>query len=155
MNLFEFKGKTVGLDDFSKDVWRQTLKDSVAPVRDGARLLAEKMEEALSGSAGSAPGLPPGLVEGHLRNSIGYEEPETSVKHASVISDVGMGAGRAATLRVRESQAAGVNPFEYGWNLEHGGIGAFGRREPPRPFVRTTVAKHEAAVLRIFEEALE
>lgn len=160
MTMFSFKGETFGLDDFREEVFRETFRDMKEPVRESGIFLAAEIERALSRQARSAPGSFPGMVEGHLRDSIGWgwddkTDVDVSIRYSNVSVAVGMGAGRKATHAVRASKAKGVNPFEYGYNFEFGGIGKGGRREPPRPFVRPMFELHEARVDEIIREAME
>jgi hypothetical protein len=68
----------------------------------------------------------------------------------TITSSVGLGFGRGYR-QLERAKAAGVNPFEYAWTLEYGGMSGKKRdvRIEPRPWARPAEARVESDVVRI------
>lgn len=91
----------------------------------------------------SAPGEPPAVLFGALRNSIGHRGPEWRAWTVQV--EVGVGLGTRAS--------GDVNPEEYATRLEFGGASR-GVYIAPRPYMAPTAARVEPTIERMFEAAL-
>ncbi len=144
---------TTGLEGLGPQLIRETQKVGRSALSKVSTVLARRMRQKLSkrGSP-SSPGSPPARVEGALRDSIGKDRPRRDGDTLSVT--VGVGVGRAKARKVQEWKAKGVNVFEYAALQEHGGIGANGRRYPPRPYARTAEEETEAEIDSMIQEIL-
>ncbi len=76
------------------------------------------------------------------------------IEDGDVVVHVGIGEGKAKARRVAELKGEGINVFEYALLLEHGGIGADGRRYPPYPYARPAEEESEAEISAILEREL-
>ncbi|MDK1102495.1 MAG: hypothetical protein QGD93_02560 [Actinomycetota bacterium] len=144
--LFEMGVKrTTGLEGLGPELIRETQKVARKALSSTSTVLARRMRQKLSKKGGpSAPGEAPARVEGALRDSIGKDRPRRDGDTMSV--KVGVGVGRAKARKVDEWKAKGVNVFEYAALHEHGGIGADGRRYPPRSYARAAEEETEAEI---------
>lgn len=81
----------------------------------------------------SAPGEPPAVLYGNLRNSVGYSEPRW--EGLVVTSEVGPGLGQAPA-------AGAPDPAKsYARRLELGGVDSRGVRILPRPYMEPTALR--------------
>ena len=92
----------------------------------------------------SAPGEPPALLWGNLRNSMGFSRPKWAGWTISM--EVGSGLGVRAT--------GDVNPDEYATRLEYGGYNSAGVYIARRPYMAPTEAKMEPVLQKLFEAGL-
>lgn len=159
-------GPPVGLEQMIEEIQVETLDDARRLVKAGALHMEGAIKEKLSGSrsgrtyrvpntlsavhVASAPGEPPAVLFGHLRNSIGHTEPE--VRGNMVTSDVGPGLGTGA----RAADAAAEDPRGYARILELGGLAGRGHsvRIRPRPYMRPAFAEEEPIVVGMWERGL-
>ena len=136
---------TTGLEGLGPELIRETRKVARSSLSSTSTVLRRGMVRKLSKRGGpSAPGSAPARVEGALRDSIGKDRPRRDGDKFSV--DVGPGVGRAKARKVEAQKAEGVNIFEYAALHEFGGIGADGRRYPPRSFARAAEEEAEAEI---------
>ena len=144
---------TVGLEGLAEELLEQTRKDALAPVAQAGQRLVDRMREKLSVRGGpSRPGDPPAMEEGALRDSIGRTGPYSDPGRVQIA--VGVGVGNEATRRVAEWRSKGVEVFEYARLHEEGGVGAAGRRYPPRSYVRASELELQAEITADLERAL-
>lgn len=88
----------------------------------------------------SAPGEPPAVMFGALRNSIGHGPPRW--RGRTVEAEFGPGLG--------QSPSTGPDPSKsYARRLEYGGVDSRGIRILPRPYMEPTVQREEPRVDRI------
>lgn len=144
---------TTGLDGLGPELIKETRKVARSALSKVSTVLARRMRQKLSkrGSP-SAPGSPPARVEGALRDSIGKDRPRRDGDTFSV--HVGPGVGRAKAAKVAAQKAEGINVFEYAALQEHGGVGADGRRYPPRSYARTAEEETETEIDSMLQELL-
>lgn len=137
--------QTTGLEGLGSELIRETRKVGRSALSKVSTVLARRMRQKLSkrGSP-SAPGEAPARVEGALRDSVGKDRPRRKGDEMSVT--VGPGVGKAKQRKVDEWKAKGVNIYEYATLHEHGGIGADGRRYPPRSYARAAEEESEAEI---------
>ena len=152
--LFDIGVKsTTGLDGLGPELIKETRKVARSALSKVSTVLRRGMVQLLSKRGGpSAPGSAPARVEGALRDSIGKDRPRRDGDTFSV--HVGPGEGRAKAAKVAAQKADGVNVFEYAPLLEHGGIDAGGRRQPPHPFARPAEEETEAEIDSMLQEPL-
>ena len=146
MSLFDVAVKrTTGLEGLGPELIKETRKVGRSALSKVSTVLARRMRQKLSkrGSP-SGPGEPPARVEGALRDSIGKDRPRRDGDKMSVA--VGVGIGKAKARKVEEWKAKGVNVYEYAILQERGGIGADGRRYPPRSYARAAEEETEAEI---------
>ena len=145
--------RTEGLQGLGRELLRDTRKAARSTLSRASTPFARRMRDNLSRRGGpSPPGQPPARVEGALRDVVGKDRPRRDGDEMSVA--VGIGVGRAKQAKAAEWQAKGINVFAYAKLQEVGGIGADGRRYPPRPFARTAEEEIEAEVAAILQAGL-
>lgn len=89
----------------------------------------------------SAPGEPPAVLYGNLRNSVGHSGPEWD--GWTIGGEVGVGLGVQAT--------GDVSPESYAARLEFGGTDTRGVRIEPRPYMEPTALRVEPMIDQLFE----
>lgn len=139
--------RTEGINGMSAELLKQTEKDARPLVARAAVKLYRRIYEKLSVSTGpSAPGDPPAMDQGALRDTLGRTGPFT--RPGTVSAAVGIGVGDEATQRVAEWKSRGINVFEYALLHEVGGHGGEGGqvRYPARSYLRTSEAELEAEI---------
>lgn len=149
MSLIAMKAETSGVDEMVEDLVEEQLKVGEKQVTEAASVLAKEMRRLLSKRRGpSAPGEPPRREEDWLWRGIGYERAKR--RGAEISSRVGLGFG-LGYKELNRAKAQGVNPFDYAWTMEYGGISGKTRttRIEPRPWARPAEAKVESEVVRI------
>ncbi len=152
---FGLTSTTQGLEGFGEELLRGTLKVAKSALSKAATPFARQMRNNLSKRGGPArPGDPPARLEGALRDTVGKDRPRASADGLEVAVGIGIGVGKAKAAKVAEWKGKGINVFEYAVLHERGGIGADGRRYPPRPYARTAEAQVEAEVDAILQELL-
>ena len=145
--------ETTGIDGIARELLRDTLAIARSALSKASTPLARRMRNKLSQRGGPArPGDPPARVTGALRDTVGKDRPRVDEGDISV--DVGIGVGKAKARRVAYWKTQGINVFEYALLHEHGGIGANGRRFPPRPFARPAEEESEGEITAILEAEL-
>lgn len=140
-------GDWKGLDNLGDDEFRELRPRAEAAVRRAVIRLTGAVQQTLTGPrsgrvyvisktgrvhVASAPGEPPAVLYGRLRQSIAWTEPEWE--------------GNTVTAEV------GTN-VEYARRLEFGGVDARGVRILPRPYFEPTVQRLSAELAAILEEA--
>jgi hypothetical protein len=88
----------------------------------------------------SAPGEPPAVLFGNLRNSVGAGPIRWD--GFTVEGEIGIGLGT-------KPAGGGEDPESYGRRLEWGGIDSRGVRILPRPYMEPTVIREQDAVEQI------
>jgi hypothetical protein len=177
---FDAGGKWEGLDGLAEELLEELRPKAEAAVKAAAVFFEGAIKERLSGQRSgrlyvvsrtglehqaSAPGEPPGVLFGNLRNSIGHSEPKWEEKW-TVASEVVVGLGK--------KPADGQDPeTSYARRLEFGGVHTVARRVAvpvpggwitvkagttirilPRPYLEPTRLVVEPIIERMFEEAL-
>ena len=143
---------TTGLQTVDRDI-REMRKDARRALSKSATVMRRAYARNLSKRRGpSAPGDPPARVEGALRDTVGKDRPRRDEDNFSVA--IGIGVGKAKANKVAEWKARGINVYAYAALHERGGIGAGGRRYPPRPFARPAEEETEAEIRSILEDGL-
>jgi len=151
-------GRWEGLEGFGDDALNELRPQAEAAVKECAMLGASETKITLTGSrhgrtykvskAGplhiaSAPGEPPAVLFGNLRNSVGSSEPVWD--GLTVQAEFGVGLG--------QPPAGGVDPEKsYARRLEWGGIDSRGVRILPRPYLEPTALRIQPAIERILEQ---
>lgn len=153
--MMELRSRTEGLDGkLAADLVKDTRKVGRKALSKGAAILAKRMRDKLNVRGGpSRPGEPPARVTGTLRKSIGRDRPRRRDDTMSVA--VGVGTGKAAERRSLDFKAQGENVFAVGGIHENGGVGADGRRYPPRSFARAAELEAEPEIVAAMAEVLE
>lgn len=159
-------GPPIGLEEMIEEIEAETIDDAKVLVKAGALHMEGAVKEKLSGSrsgrvyrvpltqsavhVASAPGEPPAVLFGHLRNSIGHTEPE--VRGNMVNSDIGPGLGTGA----RAADAADEDPRGYARIMELGGLAGRGHsvRILARPYMRPSFLEQEPVVVGMWERGL-
>jgi hypothetical protein len=141
-----------GLADEALDTFRPRAE---AAVKDCLLLLEGAVKVKLTGSRSgrtyrvsrtgrlhraSAPGEPPAVLFGRLRNSIGHRGPEWSTD-TQVAGWVGTNLGAGARMRGGEE-----DPENYARRLEYGGFDGRGGYIAPRPYMEPAFRETEAAI---------
>lgn len=152
--MISIRSRTEGLDGMAKAEYRAMQKVGKKALSKAAAILAKGMRDKLNVRGGpSAPGSPPARVTGALRKAVGRDRPR---RRGDVVGvSVGIGAGKAAERRALEAKAEGENVFAVGALHERGGIGAGGRRYPPRPFARAAELESEGAMVAAMTDVLQ
>lgn len=151
--MIDFSARTTGLQGLDKELLADTRKVARSTLSKASTPFAKRMRDNLSKRGGPAPpGEPPARVTGALRDTVGKDRPRRDGDEMSVA--VGIGVGRAKQAKAEEWRSKGINVFAYALLQERGGIGADGRRYPPRPFARTAEEEVEPEVVAILEEGL-
>jgi len=91
----------------------------------------------------SAPGEPPAVLFGNLRNSIGYSPP--SWEDWTVTVEVGVGLGQPPKGPAKDPETT------YARRLEWGGVDVRGVRILARPYMEPTRLREQARVEQILE----
>ena len=152
---FGMTATTEGLEGFGDELLRGTMKVAKSTLSRAATPFARQMRNNLSKRGGpSRPGSPPARDRGHLRSTVGKDRPRVSDDGTEVSVAVGIGVGKAKAAKVAELKGQGVNVFEFAILHERGGIGADGRRYPPRSYARLAERQVEAEVDAILQEGL-
>lgn len=146
--------KTEGIDGMGDDLLRGTLAIAKSTLSKAATPFARQMRNNLSKRGGPAsPGAPPARVEGALRDAVGKDRPRVG-KDFEISVAVGIGVGKAKARKVEEWKGKGINVFEYAILHEFGGVGADGRRYPPRSYARLAESQVEGEVDAILADGL-
>ena len=77
----------------------------------------------------SAPGEPPAVMFGNLRNSVGHTQPEWDGDTVSAMYGPGLGTAPADPSR---------DPKSYALRMEYGGVDSRGVKIEPRPYAAPT-----------------
>lgn len=148
---------TEGIEGISHELLSDTRAIAKSALSKAATPLARRMRQLLSHrevGGGPAPaGDPPARVTGALRDTVGKDRPRVD-RDGDIGVAVGIGVGKAKARRVEFWKGEGINVFEYAPLHEHGGLGADGRRYPPRPFARTAEEEAEGEIVAILEKEL-
>lgn len=150
-------GRWEGLDGFGDDALAEAKPQAEAAIKAAVVFAASETKLTLSGSRhgrayrvskrgelhiASAPGEPPAVLWGNLRNSIGSSEPVWD--GLTVSGEFGVGLG--------QPPAGGVDPeHSYARRMEWGGIDSRGIRILPRPYLEPTAIRIEPMIQRILE----
>lgn len=151
MNMIEIRSRTEGLDGLAAELIDETLESAERQVGQAAALLGKAMKRLLASRRGpSKPGEPPAREADWLWKGIGWEKPKVDRDKGEVTSRVGLGFGRGYRA-LQKAKAEGINPFDYAWLLEYGGISGKKRdvRIEPRPWARPAEAMVENEAVRI------
>lgn len=151
--------KWEGLDGLGDDVLRELRPRAERAVKTAAVRFEAELKRTLTGArsgrtyrvsrtgalhVASAPGEPPAVLTGALRNSMGHTEPKW--QGFTVSSEVGSGLGVKAT--------GTDDPDAYARRLEFGGSDSRGVYIAPRPYMQPTSDRMEPVIQQIFEAAL-
>ncbi len=144
---------TTGIDGIAVELLRDAVAVSKSALSKASTPLKRGMVRLLSKRGGpSAPGEPPARLTGAMRSTIGKGRPV--VEDGDVVVHVGPGEGKAAAGKVAALRAEGTEIFAALVLHEFGGIGADGRRYPPRPFSRPAEEEAEGEISAILEREL-
>lgn len=152
----DFRWRTEGLEGFEAELIGETIPLMVQGVEEAEILFVNAIKRELTGArtgrtyrvpgtktavhVASAPGEPPAVLFGHLRNSIGYEKPQTHGDR--VTGEVGTGLG------IGEKDGNISNA--YARRLELGGRDSRGVTILPRPYLRPAQDKVEPQIERFW-----
>ncbi len=161
--------KVTGIDGIGQELLRDARAVAKSTLSKASTPLARRYRQKLSRRGPPRPGEPPARVTGALRSTVGKSAPKVD-RDGDVVVHVGIGEGRAKARRVAELKTGvikttlggvtatatgkGINVFEYALLLEHGGIGAGGRRYPPYPYARPAEEESVAEISAILEREL-
>jgi len=149
MSMIDLRGRTTGVDEMTSELAEEVLANAEKSVGEGARVLGREMKRLLGKRRGpSAPGQPPAREEDWLWRCVGWTRAKRYGDKVQAKVGIGFGRGYSA---LQAALAQGVNPFEYAWTHEYGGISGKNRttRLPPRPFARPAEVRVESEVVRI------
>lgn len=143
---------------FMPEAIEQTRKDLLSPLARVADRFIELARRKLSVRGGpSRPGEPPALNEGMLRDGIGRTGPYSDPGTVEIAW--GFGVGEEAMRRIEEHasrRGESVGEMFAIANLhEAGGVGADGRRFPPRAYIRPTEEELSAQVDADLQRAVQ
>lgn len=151
-------GKTFGVHGMSAQIAEETMRDGLRAMIKAADKLVDRAKQKLSvQSAGpSAPGEPPHMHEGMIRDSIGRTAGVANRGSVAVAWGSGVGPEALAKMEAhaaRRGETLGdmfaiVNQNEYG-SVNYD----LARSHPPRPFVRNTEEELRAEIVRDIERA--
>lgn len=151
-------GRWEGLDGLSESLLAELRPEAEHRVKRALVHFANELKITLTGArsgrtykvsktgrlhVASAPGEPPAVLFGALRNSVGHSEPEWD--GWTIAGEVGIGLGKPP---------AGDRPdpeTSYGPRLEFGGIDSRGIRILPRPYMEPTAVRVEPQIEAILE----
>mgnify|MGYP001101238267 CR=1 FL=1 len=157
MQLRFDEGQWEGIDGMGDEILRDMRPRAESIIRmiviRGEALMKEILTGARSGRAyrvsktgalhiASAPGEPPAVMFGNLRNSVGHTEPTWDGNEVSAHYGPGLG-----TLPSDPRQ----DPRAYAVRLEFGGVDSRGVKIEPRPYVAPTEARLEPIAQQIME----
>lgn len=166
--MIRMESRTQGIEGFAAGLVRETELDGVQAVKLAAVLFQNEVKLTLTGQRSgrlyrvpgtsgavhqaSAPGEPPAVLFGHLRNSIGHTDPVVKRGQAFVIitAEVGTGLGVGAQA-VRNAEE---DPRAYARRLELGGVDSRGVRILPRPYIRPAQEKVEPKIGALWRSML-
>jgi hypothetical protein len=153
-------GKWEGLEGLDEQLLAELRPDAEAKVRRAAAHFSGQIKVTLTGQrtgrryrvqgsrrnyAASAPGEPPAVMLGNLRNSVGFSEPTWDGPAVSCEVGVGLGA--------RPAGGAQDPATTYARRLELGGVDRRGVRILPRPYIEPTWLREEQAIDAILAAA--
>jgi hypothetical protein len=162
----EFKpGHWEGLDGLGDEALNELRTSAEDAVRDAVVMLSGAIKETLSGARtgrayrvsrtgrlhiASAPGEPPAVLYGNLRNSVGYSPPswDATAASATVSAEVGVGLGQKPTMAVDPENT-------YARRMELGGVDSRGVRILPRPYMEPTMVRMEPRVDELLERTVQ
>lgn len=154
--MIQFDGgdKWEGLDRLDEDIWEELKPRAFDAMMDAGVMAQSTVREMLSHPGtgrtykvsktgalhrASAPGEPPAVLHGHLRNSIGHSRPAWSGGEISL--EYGPGLGVSASGEVET----------YSRRLEYGGADSRGVVILPRPYMEPSERALEPLLERLFE----
>lgn len=150
--MIRLEERVIGIEGISRELVMEERKRSRSALSKSSTVMARAMRNNLSRRRGpSAPGSPPARLIGALRDTVGKDRPRRRGEEMFVT--IGIGVGKAKGAKVIAWKAKGINVYEYAALHEHGGIGADGRRYPPRPYARPAEESSEAEIDRIIKDA--
>ena len=144
--MIEVRVDTIGMEGFAEELLDELRPRAAAAVRDGAILLESQMKHVLTGRRhgrpyktsktgrlhiASAPGEPPAVMFGRLRNSIAHTDPEWDGDQVEA--------------------ETGTN-IVYARRLEEGGRDSRGVYIAPRPYARPAMEQATPAIERRLEQ---
>lgn len=152
-------GRWEGLDGLGQELLRQERPRAERGVMQGAIHLENQVKRTLTGArsgriyrvskkgavhVASAPGEPPAVLYGNLRNSVGHSDLEWETPWVVVVL-VGPGLGQ-------KPRGGAPDPSRsYARRLEYGGVDSRGVLILPRPYMEPTVQRERATVHRLME----
>lgn len=151
--------KWEGLEGLSDELLEELLPDAIAVVEDAANYFVGELKTTLTGTRtgrpykvskrgplhiASAPGEPPAVLTGALRNSIGKEDVRV-VDRVVIETNVGTGLGVTADRDLAPNYAA---------RLEFGGVDQRGVRILPRPYMEPTALRVTPVIDAMFAERI-
>lgn len=123
--------------------FERIIKETLSGVRTGRTYIVSKTGKV---HIASAPGEPPAVLEGNLRNSVGHSEPQAW--GWEIRGEVGVGLGQPP-------KGDDVDPAKsYARRLELGGVDSRGVMIEPRPYMAPAADKAEPMITALFEEKL-
>lgn len=151
-------GRWEGLDGMGDELLREIRGDAEANVLAAVVYFSGEIKVTLSGARSgrsyrvsktgalhiaSAPGEPPAVLSGNLRNAVGYSTPTWD--GWTVSAEVGVGLG--------QPPAGGLpDPAKtYARRLEWGGVDRRGVRMLPRPYMEPTAIRVQPTLERMLE----
>lgn len=148
--------KWEGLDGMGEEILRELKPRAENAMMDGLVRFTAELKTTLTGPrsgrtyivsktgkphVASAPGEPPAVLFGHLRNSMGHSKPRWN--GLTVEGEVGSGLGVSES----NEQSSG-----YARRLEYGGADSRGVKIEKRPYMEPTVERMEPILTKLFEE---
>jgi hypothetical protein len=159
--MIEFTGHWEGIEGLGEAALAELRPRAEHAVTQAANLFSNELKLTLTGQRhgreyrvsmtgkvhiASAPGEPPAVLYGNLRNSVGFSKPVWNGN--TLEAEVGIGLGVNATAdRTAASYAA---------LLEFGGMTGRGHRSyvAPRPYIEPTAVRTEEPITRLLELTL-
>ena len=161
MISFDASGKWEGLDGMGDEILREMKPRAEAALVAGSALAVSEIKVTLTGTRSgrtykasktgkphiaSAPGEPPAVLFGHLRNSIGASRPKWESWEVSV--EVGSGLGKSS--KDNEEAVGYARILEYGGFTGRGGA----THIAARPYMRPAMERVEPSLTALFEERI-
>jgi hypothetical protein len=150
-------GKWVGLDTLAADELKALRPQAEVAVFRGARHFVNEIKRTLTGPRSgrpykvsrtgrthiaAAPGQPPAVLFGNLRNSVGHTDPKWT--GLTISAEVGPGLTGGDESKI----ATG-----YARRQEYGGVDSRGVYVPAHPYMEPTAVRVEPQLDQIFEGA--
>lgn len=156
--MIEVRGYWEGLEGLGEDALQELRPQAEHAVMRAVVHLTNAIKTTLTGQrtgrtykisktgrlhTASAPGEPPAVLYGNLRNSVGWSKPTWDGLTVSAEAGVGLGTKPSGGLPDPEKT--------YARRLEFGGMDSRGVYIAPRPYMEPTVVREEAQLNVILE----
>lgn len=138
----EHRGRAEGILKSALLLFEANVKERLTGTRSGR---TRKVSKTGALHVASAPGEPPAVLFGNLRNSVGHDGPHWDGD--VVEGTVGPGLGTKPSDPDHDPEA-------YARRLEFGGVDSRGVRILPRPYMQPSADEMEPIIERLFEEGI-